>query len=578
MGPAEPPGSSAGSGPDPLEDYCFSQDGVFVVPIDHLARAGIDASFAAALRGRTGLRQAWTDLFDESYRTWWARAEELAALDARHWVPPRLQHVVVVTAPEQVRPWFQPLPNTSWLVYASDFDPETSNREFGAYQLLQAERMGLTRNVLAGVLQNLGWWLLRSDAEVAAFQAAAARTPRPDAAGCRALGAALPWIRRLHDETLRPPVLLTPERLLRIEGTGLLLPASLHDGMERLMRAWTDTARHSADRFLLAQASKRRDHGKELCEFLREERPYVLVTGREGAVVWDPDRADQTRAAQVELRGIGESAAASLRADLEVVASRSRTFLESLAQPEALPAPHPGTEQGGLAYLHEGRRMVAYNLREPGMRRLLEPAPPFERLLLGARTVHEWCHLAADAGWVAVPADGVAEYEAVRAELAAVLEEVFAAAPLPLRQGAWPDLARLPGFDGRPGAVLAALPVERMPDWQSNLLASEYLTVGELETYVRTNVRTLRSDAATHGVFSRLVRYAYEFQYLALSRVADPLGWFADSTWFRNDYLAAGVIDEMGWRRLVATVRRLCACHVVDRSRFRPGRGTPRPA
>jgi hypothetical protein len=281
---------------------------------------------------------------------------------------------------------------------------------------------------------------------------------------------------------------------------------------------------------------------------------------------------------QVELRGIGQSAAASLRADLEVVASRSRTFLESLAQPEALPAPHPGTEQGGLAYLHETRRMVAYNLREPGMRRLLEPAPPFERLLLGARTVHEWCHLAADAGWVAVPADGVAEYEAVRAELAAVLEEVFAAAPLPLRQGAWPDLARLPGFDGRPGAVLAALPVERMPDWQSNLLASEYLTVGELETYVRTNVRTLRSDAATHGVFSRLVRYAYEFQYLALSRVADPLGWFADSTWFRNDYLAAGVIDELRWRRLVATVRRLCACHVVDRSRFRPGRGTPRPA
>ena len=93
-----------------------------------------------------------------------------------------------------------------------------------------------------------------------------------------------------------------------------------------------------------------------------------------------------------------------------------------------------------------------------------------------------------------------------------------------------------------------------------------------METYVRTNVRTLRFDESTHGVFSRLIRYAYEFQYLAFSRVADAMAWFEGSTWFRNDYLATGVIDEARWRRLVGVVGRLCACHVVDRNRFHDGR------
>ena len=333
--------------------------------------------------------------------------------------------------------------------------------------------MGLTRNVLAGVVQNLGWWLVRSDEEVAAFQAAAARTTRPDAVGCRALAAALGWIRRLYDETLRPPVLLLPERLLRLDGTGLLLPGSAHAEMERFMRTWTDTAQRSADRFLVPHAKRRRDHGEELCGFLRDEQPHLLVTGRNGAVIWDPERPAETRTLQAELRGIGATTAAGLRADLETVASRSRGFLASLVQPDALPAPHPGTEQGGLAYMHAARRMVAYNVREPGMRRLQEPAPPFERLLLGARTVHEWCHLAVDAGWVAVPAERTEEYTAIQGELRALLQEVFDAAPAPLRAGAWPDLARLPGFAGQPGAVLAAMPVARMEDWQSNLLASE---------------------------------------------------------------------------------------------------------
>src|SRR5688572_4966840 len=143
---------------DLLLDYFCSQDGVFVVPIDHLSRAGMDAPFAGALRARLGLSAAWTQLFDESFRTRWSHTEELASLDSRHWLPPRLQHVAVVTDAEKVRPWFEPLPNSSWLLYASDFDPAGSNREFAAYQFAQAERMGRTQNVLAGVIQNLGWW------------------------------------------------------------------------------------------------------------------------------------------------------------------------------------------------------------------------------------------------------------------------------------------------------------------------------------------------------------------------------------------------------------------------------------
>ena len=78
--------------------------------------------------------------------------------------------------------------------------------------------------------------------------------------------------------------------------------------------------------------------------------------------------------------------------------------------------------------MHRDRRLLAYNLDEPGIDRLHGPALPYARAMLGARTVHEWAHLAVDAGWVplAVPAAELAQRVAA---LAARLEALIAAAP-----------------------------------------------------------------------------------------------------------------------------------------------------
>ena len=78
--------------------------------------------------------------------------------------------------------------------------------------------------------------------------------------------------------------------------------------------------------------------------------------------------------------------------------------------------------------MHRARRLLAYNLDEPGIDRRHGPALPYARAMLGARAVHEWAHLAVDAGWVplAVPA---ATFEHRLGALAAQLDAVVARAP-----------------------------------------------------------------------------------------------------------------------------------------------------
>ncbi|MFO0980221.1 MAG: hypothetical protein U1E76_00495 [Planctomycetota bacterium] len=186
-------------------DFCFSQRGLFLIPVDELGPAGMSETFALELCARTDLTDAWVELFDAAFAAYWARASTLAARAPRHWWPPRVQHVAVVTSPAHVRPYFQPLHRTSWLVYASDFDPQPSHREFAAYQLLQVERMGLLQQVVPALAHNLSYFLLRSADEIAAFVAACERSPRPDATAYQALARAMPWVVTLHHETLRPP-------------------------------------------------------------------------------------------------------------------------------------------------------------------------------------------------------------------------------------------------------------------------------------------------------------------------------------------------------------------------------------
>jgi hypothetical protein len=485
------------------------------------------------------------------------------------WAPPRRRHVGVVKEPLGVRPYVSLLNSSAWLLYASDVDPGRSDAEFVAYLLAHGDWMAHTGEVAFAAVRGAAWWLERADDECAAFTAAAARSTRPDAPAWRSLGDAPPWLRRLHHTSLRPPLVVSPHR--PIPGTGLLVPAALDAEPPRLAERWAAIASVVLGTYRTAWRRHDPEAVNALCDWLALAAPDLLVTGGDGGTLWDPAAPRHTTAVRTVLEHADAVAVAAVRADLEVIDHHTRAFLDAVVDPATLPAPPPNTFQSGYAYLHADRRLIAYNLEEPGMERLQGPPLPFEREMLGARTAHEWAHLADTAG--CVPRTVSRErYRELRAELAAELDAAIAAAPAAARRATATDLAHL-GRDGSAGATLARITLTRMPDYRANLVARAFMTEAEREIYVRHNVRTLRGEYPAPLLWRMLVHYLFEYQYLGralgFTRVEDPRSFFLSSTWFADDFLATGVLDERRFDALADAVARLCACHAVDTSRLR---------
>jgi hypothetical protein len=131
------------------------------------------------------------------------------------------------------------------------------------------------------------------------------------------------------------------------------------------------------------------------------------------------------------------------------------------------------------------------------------------------------------------------------------------------------DLAALTAEGrGSAGAALAQLVVQRMPDFQSNLLAQPFLDEAERETYVRQNIRALRAEYPPARRWRMLVRYLYELQYLRFSAVADPRRFLLASTWADADLLGAGLVDRAGFDTLADAVAALCDGYAVDRAKI----------
>jgi hypothetical protein len=308
-----------------------------------------------------------------------------------------------------------------------------------------------------------------------------------------------------------------------------------------------------------------------VCDWLAATAPPLLVTGEGGRVLWQPEAPRALAGLHAALADADTVAVAALHADLAVIDRHTRAFLAAVVDPEALPAPPPNTVQSGYSYLHAERRLVAYNLDEPGIERLHGPPLPFAREMLGARTAHEWAHLADAAGWVPRTVSPEA-YRRLRAALAAELDAAIAAARPAIRRATGDDLAEL--SRGRSaGTALARLTTMRMPDYRANLVARGFMHAGEQETYVRHNVRSLRGEYPPPLLWRMLIRYLFEYQYLqpalGMTRVADPRSFFLGSTWFADDFFATGVLDERRFDVLAAAVGRLCACHAVDSRRLR---------
>jgi hypothetical protein len=551
-----------------LDEYYFADPRLVLVPIEHLGAMGMSREFAAFAAERAGWSPATVALFDTGFARYWERGASLARRTAT-WPPPRRRHVAVVGRPHDVRPWVQLLNTSAWLVYASDLDPVSSDAEFFAFLLAHGDWMAQTGEVAFAAVRGAAWWLERSDAECAAFAAAAARSTRPDAAAWRSLADALPWLRQLGHETLRPPQIVSPRRA--IPGTGLLVPRALEAEPPRLAERWTAVAHDTLASYQAAWRGSEPAAVRDLSGWLAETAPPLLVTGANGEILWDPDAPavlDSVRAALEPADGV---AVRAVHADLEVVARRTEAFLAAVVDLAALPAPQPNTFQSGYTYLHATRRLVAYNLHEPGMDRLHGPSLPYARDMVGARTAHEWAHLADAAGWVPRTVTH-GEYGRLRSALAGALDGAIAAAPAAVRRVTEDDLAAL-AAEGCAGTGLARLTLTRMPDYRANLVARDFLTGAERETYVRHNVRSLRAEYPPPLLWRMLIRYLFEYQYLGsglgMTRVEDPRAYFLHSTFFADDFLATGVLDEERFDALAAAVARLCACHAVDRARLR---------
>ncbi len=548
----------------PAVDWYFSDPRLVLVSVEHLTERGSSRAFAA----RAGWSGATRALFDAGFARYWSRAAALARR-ATGWPPPRRRHIALVREPFAVRPYAALLNTSCWLLYAADVEPATSDPEFLAALLAHGDWMASTGEVAHAAVRGAAWWLERTDAECAAFAAAARRSTRPDAAAWRAVAEALPWMRRLRHDTLRPPVVASPHR--PVPGTGLLVPAALEDEPLRLVERWVSVAREALDAYHATWRGADPARLDALCAWLATAAPPLLVTTAGGRVVWDPDVPARLDALRDELAGADAVAVAAIHDDLAVVERHTRAFLAAVVDAAELPAPQSNTLQTGYTYLHAVRRLVAYNLREPGMDRLHGPPLPFAREMVGARTVHEWAHLADAAGWV--PRTVAREaYHALRRGLGEELDAAIAAAPAVVRRATASDLAAL-GRERSPGSELARLTTTRMPDYRANLVARAFLDGGERETYVRHNVRTLRGEYPASLLWRMLIRYLFEYQYLlpalGFTGAADPRSFFLHSTWFADDFLATGVVDERRFDALTAAVARLCACHAVDGARLR---------
>lgn len=555
-----------------LRRFYFAHREMFVVPIEHLSERGVSDAMARAMKEDRGLASGWVELLNRAYACYWQRAKELYARAPESWFPPRLQNLCIVTDPAGTRPYFQPFHKSSWVLHASDFDPAVSNLEHATYQLFHAERLGTTRDMAMAVICGMSYWLLRTDEELADFEAACRRSPRSDAAVLVRLCDAMPWVRTLwHDPLRRPPAAVAPS-LGRVKEAGLLVPPSVQPQLHALVPALRGDAAAVMERYLAAVATApatdpavalAESPVEHVCQWLRRARPPVLVTDEHESVLWDPDAPDELDALRIALAGIGGRVAQSLRDDLEVVGERSRALLGSLRHPERLPRSTEEVDQEGGVYVHDRRPLIVYSLKQPGLDPRKEPAPPYHRLLVGARTIHEWGHLCEAAGWVGLPDARKPEHQAALRDVAAAIEALLADAPKPFVQAAAHE-ARTAGRS--PGELVCDLVLTRMSDFLSNLLARGYLPPEELEAYVRANVHTHVGEETRP--LHLLARHAYEYQYLSLGRVDDPERYFLRSTWISDYFVDTGLVPLHHLRALLQAVGRVCACYEVDTSAF----------
>lgn len=547
-----------------LAEFCFASPKVFLIPAEHLSPTGMSAPFARLLTERRTVPSQWIDRFNEAFSLYFERVSDLADKAPDYWRKPRTANICVVRDPIGTRPYYLPFAKTSWLLYENDFDPDGSSPEFGAYQFAHVERLAATGDPSTTWLHNLGYFLERSDAERASFVAGCTTSTRPDADAFRTLATLMTDIVSFTHDQLGPSR-ASAEGTARIAFAGLNVPEAHQATCQTIAKSFRAEAHNATYRYFQAQQSSDPTNGvDELLQWLANHAPKVLVTDQFGGTLWDCDRPRETDALRAVLEEIAPPAVTSLTEDWALIDRHSRAFLSALVDPTGLEFPEHGLDQADGVFLHSGRKMIAYSLVQPGLQSLAEEAPPYHRLLVGARTIHEWGHLAAEAGIVCVPDHLADTHSEQHQRLIGTFDEIVANAPDPFRAMAKKEVDLL----AQDGCHLGDMPLRRIGDYQANLLAREFLSAPEMEAYARANVGPLLDEDGV-GPYLALARHAYEYQYLRLTEIEDPFAYFLATTWFGPTYFETGIVSQPQTRNLFDTVSALFDCYEVDRTKMR---------
>jgi len=569
-----------------LRDFYFADPRLVLVPIEHLSPAGVSRDFATALgrhygKDRSERASAIVEIIDTALPLYWTRIGKLSKR-SRNWAPPRIRNIAIVQRSTAIPPYVQLLNTSTWTLFDCDFDRSASNAELVTYLLAHGDRMSVSGEATMAAVRNAAYWFGLTVDETAEFQRGARSTTRPDAEAFHALAEAVPWLRELAHETMRPPATTAGYR--PIPGTGLLVPRSLERKPAELVAKWTAVAKECLSSYYRSAGPADSASLKATLEWLSETAPDLVVTGHGNRILWDPIHPRRLGALRHELRGTGAGAQRSILRDLEVIDYHSRTFRECCKQYESLTVPGEDIGQDGYTYLYQGRKILAYNLHEPHLDRLKVAALPFARAMLGARASHEWGHLAVDAGWVPTTVATSVMAERV-GDLRDAFDEIFDAADDRAVAITRADLTELRhqhpageptdtggeklAIEGESsGAAILRMLLPRVADYKANLLASQLQRVAEREAYVRQNIRSLRAEYGATQVWRMLARYVYELQYSRFSAIENPRSYFLVSTWFEHDFFATGLVTEEQFDRVRRAFSTLLESYTVDQARI----------
>lgn len=556
-----------------MRRFCLAHAEAFVVPAEMLGEQGMDPLCAEQLLAEDRLTQAQLRCLEQGFALYWRRALELFKKAPGSWFPPRQVNLLIVSDAGAVPPYFDPFAGSSSLIYLSDLD---SHPEYVAYQLIHNERISLLHSMRAALICNLSYWLQRDDASRQAFRSAARQASRPDAAIFVQLGEALEWIGAIGHATLNPPDPDATEPYLPVAAAELFVPKRLQVALVELCdmaEAMLRQAMQAVTTRRAAQPTRASQALDALCDWIIEVQAELIVRDADGKTVWHPECRDSS-ALRKALSGAADEAVASLGADFRVVHERSRSFLAALGDRADLPRHCPVLVEGDGAWLDAAKQAVVYELQQPGFDALGCAAPPFHRLLLGARVMHEWGHLAHAGRLLRVPDADRTAYQRARAELGDCFHQALDRVPRRMRPQLMHQLHQLAARPADQPAALARKVLSRVGDYLANLLCSRLLPGEELQAYVRTNVRHHLGENL--GLVDELARYAYEVHYLDLASM--PRQYFFATTRFNEYFVDSGLISAADTQALFDATGRVLACYAIDETRLHlPGKATPRP-